>query len=292
MPLLIVMLLLSAVNAVPKNQILTRGAAPSASDASTPVPETGRIAGGQYRNPYFGLTYPIPAGWTEQPAGPPPSDAGGYVLTQFASLEGERVKAHVLVTAQDLFFIPFAAATAKDVAAKTRSMVLQRYELENGPDEVTIAGRTFYRLAYKASPASGLHWRMFTTEARCHALTFTFTGTDTKLLDAAEKALREVRLSGDWPACVNDYGRENVLAKTTPDFSQRYNTIPVRLIIDAAGKVRHIHVLSAFPEQSQPILTALREWRFKPYVVGGKVDGKAVEVETGLVFGLRQLVVR
>jgi hypothetical protein len=203
-------------------------------------------------------------------------------------VDGERVKAHVLVTAQDLFFIPFAATSAKDVASKTRSMLPKRYELEKGPDEVTIAGRTFYRLAYKAPPATGLHWRMFTTDTRCHALTFTFTGTDTKLLDEAEKRLRGLRMDSDAPACVNDYARENVLAKPTPDFAQRYNTIPVRLIIDAEGKVRHIHLLSAFPEQSQAILTTLREWRFKPYMKGGK----AVEVETGLVFGLSRSVVQ
>jgi hypothetical protein len=77
--LLIMMLLLSAASAVPKNQLLVKGAVPSASDSSTPVPEAGRIGGGQYRNAYFGLAYPIPAGWTEQPAGPPPTDAGGYV---------------------------------------------------------------------------------------------------------------------------------------------------------------------------------------------------------------------
>jgi hypothetical protein len=289
MPLLIMMLLLSAVspavNSLPKNQILVKGAEPSASDASTPVPEAGRIGGGLYRNAYFGLTYPIPAGWTEQPAGPPPSDAGGYVLTQFASLNGERVKAHVLVTAQDLFFIPFKAETAKDVAAKARSMVPARYAIEKGSEEVTIAGRTFYRLAYKA-PASGLQWRMFTTEARCHALTFTFTGTDAKPLAEAEKMLKDLRLGDDAPACVHDYARDHVVAQTTPQFAQRYNTIPVRVIIDAEGKVQHIHLLSAFPEQSQPILSALREWRFKPYVV----DGKPVAVETGLVFGLPRTI--
>jgi hypothetical protein len=288
MPLLLMMLLLSAVTAVPKNQILVKGAVPSASDASTPVPEAGRIGGGHYRNAYFGLAYPIPAGWTEQPAGPPPTDAGGYILTQFASMDGQRVKAHVLVTAQDLFFIPFAAASAKDVAAKTRSMVTERYELEKGPEEVTIAGRTFYRLAYKAAPASGLHWRMFTTEARCHALTFTFTGTDVQQLDEAEKVLSGLRIGNDAPACINDYARDHAVAKPTPEFAQRYNTIPVRVIIDAEGKVRHIHLLSAFPEQSQAILTALREWRFQPSVV----DGKPVEVETGLVFGLPRVVVR
>src|ERR1044071_7945950 len=119
MPLLFVVLWLSTQTVVPKGVILVPGATASASDATTPVPEAGRITAAQYRNPYFGLTYPIPAGWTEQPAGPPPSDAGGYVLTQFASMDGQRVKAHLLVTAQDLFFIPFAATSAKDVAAKT-----------------------------------------------------------------------------------------------------------------------------------------------------------------------------
>jgi hypothetical protein len=286
MPLLVLVLLLSADTVVPKDQILVKGAVPSASDSTTPVPEEGRIADGRYRYAYFGLTYPIPAGWTEQPAGPPPSDAGGYVLTQVASLDGERVRAHVLVTALDLFFIPFKAASAKDVAARMRSTVPERYVVEQGPEEVTIAGRTFHRLAYKA-PVSGLQWRTFTTEERCHALTFTFTGTDTKQLDEAEKVLRDLRVGGDAPACVPDYAREHAVENPTPHFTNRYNTIPVRVIVDAAGKVRHVHVLSAFPEQSDPILRALREWRFEPYVVGGR----AVEVETGIVFGLPRMVV-
>ncbi|MEA2488725.1 MAG: Gram-negative bacterial TonB protein C-terminal [Acidobacteriota bacterium] len=286
LPLLLV-LWLSADTAVPKNVILVPGATPSASDASTPVPEAGRIGDGQYRNPYFGLTYPIPAGWTEQPAGPPPSDAGGYVLTQFASMDGERVKAHGLLTAQDFFFAPFEAAGAKDLAAKTRAQIPERYKFDKGPDQVTIAGRTFYRLAYTA-PRSGLHWRIFTTDARCHALTFTFTGTDIPALDAAEKALGKLALGSGAPVCVSDYARDHVVARITPTFAQRYNTIPVRVIVDTEGKVKHVHLLSAFPEQSQPILTALREWRFEPYVV----DGKAVEVETGLVFGLPRQVAR
>jgi hypothetical protein len=280
MPLLLLVLLLSQATAVPEGVILVKGAVPSASDDSTPVPEEGRIGEGRYRNAYFGLTYPIPAGWTEQPAGPPPSEAGSYVLTQFALVDGERVKAHVLVSAQDLFFTPFESAGAKDVVARTRTMVRERYEFEDGADRVTIAGRPFERLAYKGRRAN-LHWRMFTTDTRCHALTFTFTGSDTAALDAAEKALGNLVLGGEGPACVNDYARDHLVQKTTPEFHQRYNTIPVRVIIDAEGKVKHAHLLSAFPEQAEPILRALRDWRFAPYVVAGK----AVEVETGLVFG-------
>jgi hypothetical protein len=287
----LVLLLWFATTVLPKNAILVKGAAPSASDASTPVPEQGSIAAGRYRNAYFGLTYPIPAGWIEQPAGPPPSDSGVYVLTQFALFdpkEPQRVKANVLVTAHDLFFSVLRASDAKEVAAITRREVPQRYEIDAGPDEVTIAGRRFYRLSYKA-PASGLRWRILSTDARCHALTFTFTGTDPAVLDAAEKGLSAISFSGTAPLCIDGYASgDNVVEKTSPSFAQRYNTIPVRVIVDAEGRVKHIHLLSAFPEQSEAILAALRTWRFKPY----RVDGKAVEIETGIVFGLPRMAVK
>src|ERR1043165_7619876 len=100
---------------VPKGVILVKGATPSASDASMPVPEDGVVADGRYLNRYFGLTYPIPAGWSEQPAGPPPSDSGAYVLGEFALVDGARVRGHGLPTAQDLFFDIRHAASAKDV---------------------------------------------------------------------------------------------------------------------------------------------------------------------------------
>src|SRR5436190_1356860 len=191
MPLLLMLWL----SVVPKGVILVKGATPSASDASTPVPEQGTVAGGRYRNAYFGLSYPIPAGWSEQPAGPPPSDGGSYALAQFAV-----DRANVLLSAQDLFF---GAHSPRDALAP---------------------------------PA---------------------------------------------PLCVRDYGE--VVEKRDPLFTtHRFNTIPVRVIVDAKGRVRHVHLLNAFPEQSQAILAALRNWRFKPYRVGGR----AVAVETGMVFGM------
>jgi hypothetical protein len=45
--------------------------------------------------------------------------------------------------------------------------------------------------------------------------------------------------------------------------------------------VKHVHVISAFPEQSAALVGALRKWRFKPYLK----NGKAVEIETGILFG-------
>ena len=100
-----------------------------------------------------------------------------------------RQRANVLVTAQDLFFSLRPLAEREGASMPWCARPGAAVTIEEGPEEVTIAGRTFHRFAY-AAPRSGLHWRILSTDARCHALTFTFTGTDAAALDAAERALR------------------------------------------------------------------------------------------------------
>ena len=83
--------------------------------------------------------------------------------------------------------------------------------------------------------------------------------------------------------CIKDYASdERVLARVDPVFSDhKFNPVPVRIIIDKEGKVKHIHFLSAFPDQAKAISDALAQWKFKPYLR----DGQQVEVETGILFG-------
>ncbi len=276
---------LSAATVLPKNQILIKGAEPAASDSSTALPEQGRVVEGRYLNDYFGLSYPVPAGWREQPSGPPPSDSGSYVLAQFALFgpDGKRVLAHVLVTAQDLFFSARPVASAGELTRAFAANLAPEYAVERAPADVTIAGRPFTRFGYGAA-AAGLHWRMLSTDARCHALTFTLTGSSDVALDAAERALSGITFDSDAevPRCVAFYAFDHVMSREEPHFSvRRFNTMPVRVVIGSDGLVKHVHVLAAFPEQSQAILTALRAWRFQPYLQ----DGKALPVETGIVFG-------
>jgi hypothetical protein len=45
--------------------------------------------------------------------------------------------------------------------------------------------------------------------------------------------------------------------------------------------VKHVHLISAFAEQSAGITEALLKWRFKPYLR----NGEPVEIETGILFG-------
>jgi hypothetical protein len=55
--------------------------------------------------------------------------------------------------------------------------------------------------------------------------------------------------------------------------------IPVRIIVTADGTVKHVHAIHATADQRASIEAALRQWKLRPY----EVDGRAVEVETGLV---------
>jgi hypothetical protein len=88
---------------------------------------------------------------------------------------------------------------------------------------------------------------------------------------------------GAAPVCIKDYASDHhVIARVDPIFPEhRFNPVPVRIIIDKEGKVKHIHFLSAFPDQAKAITDALAQWKFKRYLR----HGQPVEVETGIMFG-------
>ncbi len=270
---------------VPSGVILVKGAWSSASDSSTPVPEVGALSAHLYGNPYFGLTYPLPEGWVQTFEGPPPSDAGYYVLAQLEPAPGYRggMVGTVLITAQDMFFTPVPARNALEWVHHTADHLEADYKVELSPGEVQLAGHPFVRMAY-ASHATGLHWYVLATQIRCHTVQFIFTSRDPHVIKGLVQAMSRITLSTeDAPVCVQNYASDtNILAQVTPYFTERrFNRLPVRLIIDTNGKVKHIHFISAFPDQSKIITDALTQWRFKPY----SVDGRPVEVETGILFG-------
>jgi hypothetical protein len=271
---------------IPPNVILVKGAAPGASDSSTPLPEGGAVRERAYQNRYFGLTYPLPADWTENVLGPPPSEGGSYVLSMLIPSEtiAGTIQGSVLISAQDLFFNHNPATNAKEVVAYARGHLPRSQSVERAPAEVKIGGQTFTRLDYGA-PIAGLHWSLLATDIRCHAVEFVFMARDAATLNALVAGLAKTRWSNEnsTPVCVADYAvPANVVTRVEPLFPvRRFNSIPVRLIIDPEGRVRHVHVISAFSEQTAAITQALLQWRFKPYVV----DGKPREIETGLVLG-------
>src|SRR5467141_2209045 len=282
-------------NALPSNVILVKGAWSSASDSVTPVPEGGKVAQNVYTNPYFGLTYALSPDWIEKYSGPPPSDSGYYVLAQIrpANTSKGTSRGSILIAAQDLFFTLTPAGTALELINYNKESLDADYKVEQPPTLVRVADHSFVRFDY-GSPVAELHWHVLATQIRCHMVQFVFTSRDTKLIESLIQEMDKMNLpveagpisgrgGGDFPVCLKDYARdENVMEKVDPVFAERrFNPVPVRIIIDKEGKVKHIHFLSAFPDQAKAITDVLSQWRFRPYLR----DGKPVEVETGIMFG-------
>jgi hypothetical protein len=192
-----------------------------------------------------------------------------------------------------MFFTLTPAGNAFELINYTKDHLNADFKVQQAPTPVTIAGHTFVRFGY-VSPVAELHWHVVATEIRCHLVQFVFTSRDAKLIENLIEGMSTMSLppeagaisgmgGGDAPACLKGYARdENILQKEDPVFTERrFNPVPVRIIIDKEGKVKHIHFLSAFAEQAKAITDALSHWRFRPYVR----EGKAVEVETGIMFG-------
>jgi hypothetical protein len=284
-----------AMKQIPTGVILVKGAWSSASDSVTPIPEGGSVTDDVFTDEYFGITYPLLKGWTEKYKGPPPSDSGRYVLAQIQATDASTgaTRGHVLVTAQDMFFTPLPATNALELTAYEKNNLRSDYTLEVAPKQINIAGRPFTFYAYQ-SPVAELHWYVLATEIRCHTVEFILTSRDTKLLESLVADMNRMKLppeaspsagegGGAFPVCIKDYATdEHLIARVDPILTEhRFTAVPVRIIIDKDGKVKHIHFLSAFPDQSATITPALQQWKFKPYLK----DGQPVEVETGIMFG-------
>ena len=283
---------------VPAGVLLVKGAWWSASDAVTPIPESGRVSGHEYANPYFHFSYPITPGWSQEYEGPPPSDSGYYVLAQLQSPQNaaSASRGALMIAAQDMFFSTVPARNALELVKYTGDHLRAEYTIEREPAQVTIAGHSFVRLDYSA-PVVSLHWTTLATQIRCHTVQFIFTGNDPHLIERLVNGMSAMNLPAEAglssaagaAATVHPAVRRttragsNVISRTDPILTdRRTNPIPVRVVIDVHGHVKHIHFISSFPEQAKTVSDALRQWRrFKPYVV----NGKAVEVETGIQFG-------
>jgi len=290
------------VTKVPTGLILVKGAWSSASDSLTPLPESGSVTNNVFSDQYFGMTYALPRDWAEKYKGPPPSESGRYVLAQISPAETYKRpdRGTILITAQDMFFTPLPANNAVELVTYSKDHLQADYKVELPPTQSRVAGRPFTFFAYW-SPIAELHWYVLATEIRCHTVQIVTTSRDTKLLESLIADMDKMKLpdlasvapgsgGGGWPVCLKDYANdENVIARVEPIFSEhKFNAVPVRIIIDKEGKVKHIHFLSAFPDQAKALTDALGQWKFKRYMR----NGQPAEVETGIMFGRSQFPTR
>ncbi|MGA8145916.1 MAG: energy transducer TonB [Candidatus Acidiferrales bacterium] len=264
------------------------------SDEATtyPEPEDATVKNGVFQADYFGLRYPLPAGWSEDLKGPEPSDTGYYSLAALKP-EGEMI-ATMQISAQDNFFVSDLAGTATDFLAGMKQHLDPSLSAHGAIASVELGGLHFARLDYSGA---GLNHSVFATEIRCHTVIFSITSGSKEAIDGLTQSLKKISFSAEgrqatasqttapkagWPVCIRDDAYAgHIVRKVDPVIiGPRYASVPVRLIIGADGKIEHIHAISGYPEQIKSVTDALSRWEFKPYIV----DGNPVEVETGLLF--------
>jgi hypothetical protein len=245
-------------------------------------PENGEFVDGSYASRYFGLRYPLPEGWTPGPQPPPPSYTGYYVLATPAA--PERVKATILIAAQDEFFADEASPDPSKFVQDLAQSVLGRSHTTM-PTPATVAGHAFQRLLVRGTPLSRI---VLATEIRCHIVIFSFTGAEIEDLENLAASLSRLSFEEEpaAPVCVKGYATAETIRQQLDPLpaGPRFATIPVRIVIGTSGAVRHIHVIRAFPEQRRSIEDALAQWLFAPYTV----NEQPVEAETGLSFVLKR----
>jgi hypothetical protein len=195
----------------------------------------------------------------------------------------ETAKATILIAAQDEFFadkpMMDARALLQDLARS-----LPGADPTAAPTAVRIAAHRFLRLEIQGTPLSRI---VLATEIRCHVVTFTFTGSPPERLERLAASLENLSFAPDpgAPVCLNGYATARTIRRRFEPIpaGPRFARIAVRIIIGADGRVGHVHVIRAFPEQQKNIEDALRTWRFAPYLT----SRRPAEIETGLTFELR-----
>jgi hypothetical protein len=258
--------------------------------AAMPNPEDGKVANGVYANDYFGLSYPLPEGWAEGLAGPEPSHLGYYALRTLIP-RGE-LDATILIAAQDTFFADKPLSNAVEAASDFRRAMseIEGMTIDREPLQMQIADHLVQRVDFSGV---GLYRAMFVTEARCHLVSFNLTTRDPERLASLALSVNSLSFAGrkgtlsSAPACVENYAvAENLLRKVEPAIDgSTFAPIPVRITIGVDGNVKHVHVIRATADQRKSIEHALAQWQFRPY----EAQGRAVEIETGLVFQLKQM---
>jgi len=247
-----------------------------------PEPEDGTVHNGVFQDEYFGLTYALPSGWVEDLKGPAPSSSGYYSLAALKP-EGD-LSATIQISAQDNFFAAQPPKDAADFLAAMKRGLDPSLSATEAIATPSIGGLRFARLDYSGA---GLNHTVLATEIRCHTVIFAITAgsedTIAKLVRSLEKiSFAQPAGPRSWPVCVSESDYKDYIAHTVDPVmtGPRYGSVPVRIIVGADGKLKHVHAFAGFPEQITSVTHALTKWEFKPYVI----DGKPVEVETALLF--------
>ncbi len=275
-----------------------------------PKPEGGIFANNTYKNDYFGLSYPLTTEWTQgSPAGqstPPPP--GIYFLFTGDRHMGRPLVNRVVLTADD------ARSYTMSIEQYVSKLVHAQVKIKNGEmvrevHAVDFAGVHFLRADHKEDFSGGsLYNSCLCTQHIGYFLCWNFVAQSQPELEEIVGTLQQLSFRPDGARTQNRAAENRVSgglmpAAEFPPLRIRVSAavaegllkqqvrpvypaeakekhvqghVVMKAIIDTNGEVTRLDLVSGHPLLAQAAIEAVRNWKYKPFLL----EGKTVEVET------------
>jgi TonB family protein len=294
---------------------LAGGQSPGAA-VSAPGPENGTIVSNTYANEFLGFWFPIPDGWqvnresvgTEREGEAKLTPGGGLELVVLDQHTAGPFRNRIVLSALDAtgMSVTTQEYVSKFVGAQVKH---EGRELVRDATDVELGGKHFFRADYKQPFPGGARSEAFVcTKLSGYFIGWTFVAGSPQELESLVNSLQRLSfrdeprvvagiISSRPPVgaarpqriVVTQRVSEGMLIKRIdpeyPDSARREHvegTVTLGAVIDKNGDVGQLSVVSGPTLLVPAALDAVRQWKYKPYLLNG--EPLAMQTQVAVLF--------
>lgn len=273
--------------------------------APPPPPPLGHIRDGRYQNEFFGISYPLSNLWIREPIARTDEGQHATILLEALHIPGPDmpvVDSSLLLAATPL------SGNVSDARSYLETLVAtatagKEAKLEGEISQLEIAGFAFYRVNLRPTGERGQHQAVLCAGMKGYALQWIFRSQSKSILEEVVASLKGLskldtgpaNSSPDQPASSTEesaspqrvtLSKEALqvfsLRKAEPRYPQEAKSghiqgvVALHAVIDKEGNIVALRVLSGPRELVAASVEAVRQWKYRPYLL----KGEPVEVDT------------
>ena len=259
----------------------------------------GFLSGKSYTNEQLMFTYQFPADWVVEQVDSQSSELVSLLNAQTGPLQSPT--ATMTLSAEKIAVQTGSLDLSEYVDAIEQSRPLKGWVRVGEQTTAETPGRTWLQANFRTNDNTSMReLAVLVCASHGYVLRLFYFGTSEDWLHNAIKTSRGIRFIPDWSeSSANDVGSEansvsrrvrissgvlysnqtKWLEPNYPDSARRDRVrggVIVSLVVGTDGAVKRIYVLEGNPALTQSAIEAMRDWRYKPYVL----NGRPVEVDS------------
>ena len=281
-----------------------------------PGPGDGTIVSNTYANEFLGFWFPIPDGWqvnresvgAEREGEAKRTPEGGLELLVVDQHTARPFRNRIVVTTLDAVGL---SATTREYVSKFVKVQVGRdgRELVRDSTDVELAGRHFFRADYKQPVPGGAMAEAFVcTKFSGYFLGWTFVAGSPEELEGLVSSLQRLSFRDEQTPLFGIIGSRPpvgsarptrirvstrvseglLIKKIEPEYPDRARqnriegTVVLGAVIDKNGDVGQLSVVSGPALLVPAALEAVRQWKYKPYLLNG--EPLAMQTQVSVLF--------